>query len=77
MNIFTLAIISDFKNDGIQFSVDPSYCTILFRVIGSAVLIIRIRPNFFGLLKTDPTFWVVPEYLALILVEFKSHDKMV
>jgi hypothetical protein len=70
---FTLFVLPDFKNDGIQEVAHPTDGHVLLRNIRPLIEPIRSREQLLRLFETDAAPWIRSETLAFSRIEAKPH----
>ncbi len=73
MVILTEPVLADLKDKRIQFRFDPADSTVLLRVIGSLILIIRVREDRLRFLEIDTAVGIFSQCLAFRFAETESH----
>src|ERR1700677_4878062 len=58
--VFSLFVLSHFKNDGIQLFLHPTDCPILLGQMRALVKIVWVRENLLRLFESDTSFRVCP-----------------
>ena len=75
--VVALGIFSDLENHRIQVALHPPNRPELFRHVRTAVQIIRTRPYFLGLFETNRALRILPQFVTLLEIEFKTYTDMI
>ena len=73
---FAFFIIADFIDNRIEPLTHPADCPMLFRQVGTAVLVVGMGEDLQSLFKPDSAVHVAPQSLALAPIEVEPHGKV-
>jgi hypothetical protein len=71
---FTLGILANLEDHGVQSLTDLADGAELLRKIDALIEVIRIRKDLLRFLEADPAPGIAPKALALPLIEVESHE---
>jgi hypothetical protein len=72
-----LFVIAYFKDDAVKPLTHPADRTMLFRQIGTIVLVVGMGEELQNFLKPDPTFQIAPQPLTLAPIKVKPHPESI
>jgi len=70
---FALFVLAHFKNEGVESLVNPTDGSILFRHVGTVVLVVRTGEELLRFFEPDPALWVPTQSFTLAPIEVEPH----
>jgi hypothetical protein len=73
---FAFFVLADFLDNGIEPLTHPADCPMLFRQVGTAVLVVGMGEDLQHFFKPDSALHVPPQSLTLAPIDVEPHAKV-